>query len=347
VGRAKMDGGVNSGMRYNDLEFFNVSELTKLEHFPGVRLNRFPENIRSAIERKTPVSFSRGCEIRFVFLDGGAAIAYLLAADEDGEALIFFGDYMCSRVALPKGIITPVHISFPELMKRDFDELNNKSRYSKNLCRIFLNNKAVVHFVGFESHHCKVAPPQAKDLPDKTWVAYGSSITHGAGASSNNNSYVQLCARLLKSQALNLGMSGACGCEKDIGDYIASLHNLDFVFLELGVNMRLGYTLEEFEKRVLYLIETIASKQKKVFVTTIYPNLQTYNKEGSIFEKEASYNEALRRIASKNKSGNVCLIEGTELLTNFSDLSADLLHPSDSGHINMGYNLYNKIKQLI
>ena len=333
-------------MIFKDMEFFNVEELTEVEHLAGFRMNRFPQNVSETFERKTPVSFSRGCEIRFVLKDGMVTL-YLMAVDEDGEVIIFFGDYECNKVFLHKGVVTPVNIAYPELLKNDFTMLSTKKRFSKNLCRVFFNNKAIVHYIALDTYHFPVAPPKADDLPTAMWLAYGSSITHGASAGSNSNSYIQQCARLLNSQVRNLGMSGSCCCEKEVADYIAQQVGLDFVFLELGVNMRSAYTPEEFEKHAKYFIETVASKQKQVFVTTIYPNRHTYFIESPVSENEVLFNKILRQIVKESIFNNIHLIEGNELLTNFTSLATDLIHPSDSGHIEIAYNLYNEIKNVI
>jgi lysophospholipase L1-like esterase len=332
---------------YDNIEFFNVSELTQTNNLTGLRINRFPSEIINTFDNAMPASFSRGCEISFSKADNGQITIYLMAVDEDGEVLLIFGDYMCNKYSLPKGIITPIHIVKPDLLKKDFEKLNTKSRFSKNICRIFFNNKAIVHYCGMDTYGENIEPPKDNDKPKLSWLAYGSSITHGAGAISNYNSYIQQTARLLGSQVYNFGMSGSCMCEKETADFIAEQKDLDFVMLELGVNMRNGYTPQEFEKRAKYLIEEASKSQKKVFVITIYPNIHTYYNESPTSENEVRFNNILREIIRSKNFNNVYLIEGSEILTNFDTLTQDLIHPSDSGHTEMAYNLYNKISSII
>ena len=331
-------------MIYDNIEFFNVCELTQVGKYPGLRINRFPSDIINTFDSAMPASFSRGCELRFV-PDKGQVTIYLMAIDEDGEILVFFGDYMCNRYILPKGVITPIHIIKPDLLNKDFAELNKQTRFTKRVCRVFFNNKSIVHYCGSDTYGNQIESPHNDDKPRLSWLAYGSSITHGACAISNHNSYIQQTARLLNSQVHNFGMSGSCMCEKEMADYIANYNDWDFVTLELGVNMRERYSVQEFKNRAKYLIETVANKNKdkKVFVITIYPNIHTYNEEEPVSENELKFNEILRNIVDNGLFDNICLIEGNEILTDFRTLSSDLIHPSDSGHIDMAYNLYKKI----
>ena len=331
-------------MIYDNIEFFNVSELSEIDIYPGLRINRFPSEVLNTFDSAMPASFSRGCELRFV-PDNGQVNIYLMAVDEDGEVLVFFGDYMCNSYILPKGLITPIHITKPDLLNRDFNEINKQTRFAKRVCRVFFNNKSIVHYCGLDTYGNKIEPPHNEDKPKLSWLAYGSSITHGAGSISNYNSYIQQTARLLNSQVHNFGMSGSCMCEKEMADYIAKFEGVDFITLELGVNMRGRYSVQEFENRAKYLIENVANKNKdkKVFVITIYPNIHTYYDEELISENELKFNKILREIVINYSFDNVYLIEGNEILTDFTKLTVDLIHPSDSGHTEMAYNLYKKI----
>ena len=45
-------------MIYNNMEFFNVAELLNVDNFPGLRINRFPNEIIEAFEIPNPASNS-------------------------------------------------------------------------------------------------------------------------------------------------------------------------------------------------------------------------------------------------------------------------------------------------
>ena len=194
-------------------------------------------------------------------------------------------------------------------------------------------------------------PPMLREVPKLKWLAYGSSITHGSVAISHNNSYIEQAARRMGVDVLCNGLSGACLCEKIIADYFASRDDWDFITLEIGVNMRGPFTSEEFEVHARYLIKTIVESkpQKPVIVITIFPNRAVYfkNKEDVSHIRNREFNEILTKICNDIKMDNLYLIRGEDILTDFSGLSSDLIHPSDYGHTLMGENLAAKIRNII
>ncbi len=54
----------------------------------------------------------------------------------------------------------------------------------------------------------KVEPPRSGDLPEKTYLAYGSSITHGSLGLIQPDSYAFRIAQQLGTDYLNLGFAG-------------------------------------------------------------------------------------------------------------------------------------------
>ncbi len=170
---------------------------------------------------------------------------------------------------------------------------------------------------------------------NKKFLAYGSSITHGAHATSNYASYLQLLAQNLGCDVVSFGMSGGCTCDNAMADYIADVPEIDFYFLEIGVNMRQRYYVEEFEARLVYLFEKL--KGRKVYITTIYPNRATYLEvAGALSSQERAFNDIIRHYAPIY---GVQLLEGADILQNPLWLSQDLIHPSQKGHIEMAANL--------
>ncbi len=169
----------------------------------------------------------------------------------------------------------------------------------------------------------------------KIMLAYGSSITHGSSATSNYQSYLQLTAQRLGCDALNFGMSGACTCDKAMTDYIAAVPDIDFYFLELGINMRHRYYVEEFEERLIYLLKALQGR--KVYVTTIYPNRGTYLEIESLNSaQERAFNDLIRKYAPMY---GAVLLEGSDIFTNPEYLAFDYIHPSPLGHMKMAENL--------
>lgn len=64
-------------------------------------------------------------------------------------------------------------------------------------------------------------PPLPDELPEKRWLAYGSSITNGAFPGLHHNSYIYHAARIAGLDVLNHGISGSCLC--DLGDLTTDL----------------------------------------------------------------------------------------------------------------------------
>ncbi len=175
----------------------------------------------------------------------------------------------------------------------------------------------------------------------KKFIAYGSSITHGASASSNYLSYLQLTAKNLNCDALNFGMSGSCTCDNAMADYIASVPDIDFYFLELGVNMRHRYYAEAFEARLVYLLQKLQGR--KVYITTLYPNRATYLEvENLLSAQERSFNASIRKYAPQY---GAILLEGADILQSPAWLAHDFIHPSPQGHIKMAENLTQMLWQ--
>lgn len=183
-----------------------------------------------------------------------------------------------------------------------------------------------------------IAPQGAGDgsmCAKKRFLAYGSSITHGTASVSNHLSYLQLLAKNLGCDVLNLGMSGACTCDQAVADYIATIPDVDFCFLEIGVNMRQRYQKEAFEERLTYLLEKLWGR--KVYMTTIYTNRASYFEiENNQSQQQKAFDHIIRKLAVRY---GVTLIDGREILCDPSWLSSDFVHPSPFGHMKIAENL--------
>lgn len=77
-------------------------------------------------------------------------------------------------------------------------------------------------------------------------------------------------------------------------------------------------------------------------------NHAVYGIYESMYKKNnAAYCKILKEFSEskyKNKK-NVYFVSGEEILDEFTGLTCDLIHPSDSGHIRMGGNLANILKK--
>ena len=88
--------------------------------------------------------------------------------------------------------------------------------------------------------------PGEDEKPRRRWLAYGSSITNVGSW------YVHHAALRLLADVFNKGMCGSCLCEPEVAGWLPSCESWDFATLELGVNMRGGFSAMEFEKRARF-----------------------------------------------------------------------------------------------
>jgi lysophospholipase L1-like esterase len=336
-------------MIYNNIEFHNAGELKQAEDGKGVKIYRYPLEVREYLEGagKREAESCRGCELRFV--TDAEEIQLYVTPEEDGDILVFKGNYFHSRHMVNSEKQSIIELKEPERFSWVKEDILDCSSFSPKVWRIFLDMK-FIKSIRVDTKGKFVRAPKLVELPKLRWLAYGSSITYGVGAINNLNCYVQQTARRLGADVINLGLSGSCYCEEQAADFIAQSEDWDFVTLEVGVNMRACYSKEEFEKRANYLIDSITYNhpKKPVLLINILPNHAIFSRNGSIYEKDhIAFSRILEEIVEKKKQPRLYLISGEELLKDFSGLTVDLIHPSDAGHIQIGENLANNLVKIL
>ncbi|MEX0324934.1 MAG: SGNH/GDSL hydrolase family protein [Puniceicoccaceae bacterium] len=332
-------------MEYDGIEFFNVAELSRRPNQPGAFLERWPAEVRNALDGRRVARVTANCELRFVTESKSIEVT-LRSINEDCPVHVFCGDYLHSTCTLQGDRIQTLEI---ERNDRFEENLRSKAtewgRYHPRVWRI-VPGKGRITYHGIETHE-SVRPPKNEEVPSTRWLAYGSSITHGYDAFDSNNSYVATAARELGIDVLNMGMAGNCRIEKEAADYFAARDDWDLLTAELGVNVLQAYTVEEFFERSHYFITTIAEAhpEKPLCIVTIFPNHYTPEKYtspeqiGKHCSNELAFNKCLRGIVRDGAFSNVTLVEGADILTSPEFLTVDLVHPSDYGMIEMGKNL--------
>ncbi|MDA3812407.1 MAG: GDSL-type esterase/lipase family protein [Spirochaetaceae bacterium] len=345
----------NTKLIHDNIEFHNVGALERAENYPGIELLRFPKSISHQLEHlnseraRFVSTISTGCELRFVS-DSETILLTLSARYCKGTVLIFNGDFFHSMRALEEGRLTTIKIEKSERFPEVKEKMLKGKRFNSGVWRIIMgraydpsgNFLALYHNIDVLGHNLR--PPRKDELPGKTWLAYGSSITHGSGATNHHLCYTQLAAYYSGVDVLNKGMGGSCFAEKAMIDFLVSETVWDFATFEIGVNMRNSFSSEEYEKRLRYLL-TLLEKEKPenpVVLITVFPNWntgdlsKTFNQVSKI---EDSFKEIMNRLYREFRRENLFLIEGDQLLTDTSALTADLIHPSDYGHNLIAGNL--------
>ena len=182
-------------------------------------------------------------------------------------------------------------------------------------------------------------------------MAYGTSITHGFDCEGPHLSYVAQTAWHIGADLINLGVGGACHCEKAFADYIAARSDWDVATLALSVNMQ-GFDMAEFRRRVGYMVNAVAGADTTrpvgcITLFTYWRDLASDEPGAKFGGTPEEFRQALRDVVATCPHPNVHLIEGREVLTNIGGLTADLIHPSDNAMIEMGRNLSQRLKAIV
>ncbi len=338
-------------MIHKQIEFHNVAELQTRSVSPGLFLSRYPTKVCKTMTQLGQIAarVSSGVELRFV-TDAEWANITLSAHNEypwasNGTIDLYKGDYFCGRHTVPEGQRYTLKLSIPPLLRELTLEAGKDARFSPDVWRLVLGN---ADFVFHELNNVgrPVRPPQKDEKPALRWLAYGSSITNAAP-----DGYVQHAARFLGVDLLNKGLCGSCFCEPETARHLAKNEQWDFATLELGVNMRWACTGEDFARRAAEFISIFrrAQPQKPIVLLTMFPNSDDFRKTPTQdTTRNREYRQALRDIVTKaGPRSNLHLIEGDQILTRFTELCSDGVHPAPFGHILMAHNLAPLLQPLL
>lgn len=331
-------------MIYDNILYHNVEEVEKTSL--GYRIHRYPKNISNKLNNaaKLIARYSCGCEMRFV--TNAKRIRITLIGKEGGEnggdIFAFKGDYFYSAYKIHEGKITTITLEEPERMNSVDNSFFENSVFSPNVWRVYFSN-TIIEVLDIDTFGDDIRPPAETEMPKYKILSYGSSISHGSNTVANTSTYVNTFARLMHADALRKGLGGSCHAENIIADYFAEKVEWDCALLEIGINMIRVYDVAEFEKRFDYFADKICSTGKKVIFLTI-PRYFGYYAEPELKDKVASFNNFITCKSKEFAENQVKLISGEEIIKTTGYLSADCLHPSTEGHVDMGYNLYNAVK---
>ena len=339
-------------MIYKNVELFNTEQIIDKENIPGVILNRFSSGAIAGLDygedRRGPVTQAYGNEIEIRFVTKNDIIdVHLGAWDNDGYIFISNGDYDYTTVYLPQGELKCITLARHSRLAQM--PVISKERFSRDVWRIVFLKRFTPVFSHIDGRGGSVRPPYKSEIPSKTMLAYGSSITFGAGTGVMSVlTHIQIAARNLGIQVLNKSMPGSCFCEMSYGDYLSQIP-ADFYYYELGGNMRLRFTPEEFKKRASHLIKETRRKNPAapIILLTVYPLLKSIPDEDNIKASLVigEYDRILTTLAEDDD--NIHMINSSEILSDSSLLSFDGLHPSGYGNIVMADRICDKIRHII
>lgn len=331
----------------NSLDFHNAHPEARSDG--SVHVARYPEQVRHRLNHRGRMVGMDSCGSEIRFVSSAPTVRITISCESFGdEVAIYRGPFQISSHRLTAGVPTPILIDSPSAFSSPTPEILESGGFSSDVWRIvFGRGSYLLHKV--ETFGADIRAPLADESPAINWLAYGSSITH-----SFLDGYPFHAARLLHWNVYGKGLSGACHAEAAAADYLAELaaeKKVDIITAELGVNMRSLYNKETFTERAAYLIQALraANPQTPIALITAFTNNQHYgnDKENMFYTGQIDFDESLRQLVAEAKDADLHLIEGTEILSDFTLLSADLIHPTRSGQALMAHNLSQRLKALI
>ena len=334
-------------MIFQNIDFHNVSELSS-DGEGGYILHRFPISVEADLSDmgKNANSVATGVEFRFRMLSDTIKLK-LKYVGKATRVAIYRGGVIGSwdEVGIPiiGGQINEIVINkkkTPEMKK-----INSAAgfTFSEEVVRVVCNSATLI-FYGIEGEVC---PPEKKELPLKTYLAYGSSITHGSNAVAIPASFAFRVAEHFKTDYYNLGLAGSARIEPSVIDHIAQMGaegKWDFATVCMGINI-LSMDETEFRSRVRYAVEKITAEnpEKHVFFISPMFSIDDMREAGRAERWRRIIGEEVARVASPFAH----CINGLELLGDPSGLSGDYLHPSPLGIDQITTNLISKMSLFV
>jgi lysophospholipase L1-like esterase len=328
-------------MIYRNIELYNVAELLPTENNIGKHMIRIPNKLRVTLNPAAEWNAlcAAGTEIRFNLEGESAKIT--LSSDGSGIVEVFQGNFHVSWHII-NAKPTEITVSLPNNLS--FLEKVTKEKslpFDPHLTRIILPIYSPVRLINIEG---ETSLPRKDQTPKMKYLAYGSSITHGASAVIPTSSYAMRTAQRLGVDLIDLGFGGGAHCESQIADYIAEREDWDFASLEMGINMVGEFSTEEFTKRVEYLVERIvkAHPDKWVFAMDLFTFAADYDPAS---KKQNEFRQVVRNTVEKLNMPKLVHVDGRKMLKTTSGLTFDLVHPASAGMEEIASNLSDLMKK--
>jgi lysophospholipase L1-like esterase len=303
---------------------------------------RIPLDLRAKLNASAQASAiqASGCEIRFKMVGEYAAVK-LAMVGSPAIAEVYCGPFLIGWHIVdtsPTEIVVtpPERLDVLREMARDRD-----LPFAPDLFRIVLPWRPPVKILAIEG---ELAPPDPDQTPATTYLAYGSSITHGASGLRALGGYAMRTAQHLGVDGINLGFGGGAHCEPAMADYIAGRTDWDFATLELGINMVSWLETPVFAERVSYFIPAIAKAHPDqwIFCIDMFPFYMDFDPKS---ERNHAYRAVVREVVEALDYPKVLHLDGRDLLRDATGLTADVVHPAPQGMEAIAINLATRIQR--
>jgi hypothetical protein len=284
-----------------------------------------------------------GSELRFRMPSGPVRLT-LRRMPDSNEAFalpaaslvgVFHGDFQAGWYALGEGD-TAITVA-PQPNAADLAPFRH--RYDPALVRVVLPVFPEVRLAALDGN---IDAPRPGDAPSVRYLAYGSSITHGAFMPLGTSTYPAVLARELGVDGCNLGFGGGARLEPEMAEWIVSREDWSFASLELGINV-LSIPSEEFRMRVRrFLMAFVADPRHRPVVC-----LDVFPCPGELLRSErkaAEFRGVVAEEVAALGSSRIRRVEYAAALRRVSDLSDDLLHPAAHCFEDIGRHLATELR---
>lgn len=334
-------------MEFRGIELHNVRELIFNPESSGYKMRRMPTKVAEHMSANTFAS--SGVELRFVPIDDEVRIKIRKVGEGVSNLAVFYGSIQSGWQNMYKlvgdevcEIVIPKTKNLETLEKITKD---NNFAFSPNVVRLITQSSEYEIFdvIG----KCRV--PYPSELPEKTYLAYGSSITHGSLAMHNADTYAVRLSEYFGCDYLNLGFAGNACLETEVADYIADECKFDFATLEMGINILNKVDVEEFRRRVEYFVSRIAKAHpnKKIFCIDMFYMSRDIYEIDNPESKHNLFRAVVRDTLAKLDLPNTIYVEGLKILNGSKWLTEDLTHPNARGVAEIAKNLSSFIEKYI
>ena len=349
MGIDEAGGAEEKNVIYENVELHNVAEIQPVNG--GARLQRVPEDVRKHLNEAAQMRVLQpdNCEVRFS--SDSVESHVTLSSEGETDVTVFHGTFDSRERHIVGRQPTTICLCPPDRLQQLGRRWWEDQPFAPSVRRVVLGGRRRDPVILHEIKGKGIRPPRPEELPELTYLAYGTSITHGFDCEGPHLNYVAQAAWHLRADLINLGVGGACHCETALADYIGARTDWNIASLALSVNMR-AFPLDEFRQRVEYMVNTVAGADtsRPVACITLYPHFSDFGVRDADEQCGGTadeYRQSLRDVVAECPLANVHLIEGQEVLTNIGGLTGDLIHPSDNAMIEMGRNLSARLAPLL
>ncbi len=335
------------------MQFHNVGELRPPDDDGGRLIQRVPESVRTDLNEgaQSRMRHPAGVELRFV-PDGPVELTLSMESGgsaDSGTVRVFWGPIQGYDEFEIGTEPTTIEVETPEKLTRLKPSATEDLALDPRVCRVCLPGE---HRGGYTLYHGasgEYRPPNDDELPDRRYLAYGTSITEGEAPLGEHLTYVNRTARRLGADLVNLGSCGTAYCDEAIADHIAERDDWDVATLSVSVNMVGTFSPEEFRERAANLVDTVASAHpgKPVACITIFRCSRDVVEGHEEAETVERFRAELREVVAESPHDNVHLLEGPELLPSIDGLTTDLVHPGDGAMTTMAERLAAELRPLL